>query len=125
MRARRQAIRKFIAWADERGLADPREITKPMLERYQRHLFYYRKPDGSRNEGAPLHAASALLMPRRRQKHVLAMASPSPQRTISALRALPSGEGQIKLFLQREYNWAVGAWCVFLIVFAYMANSLA
>ncbi|MFG6443321.1 site-specific tyrosine recombinase XerC [Roseateles sp. LKC17W] len=57
VRARRQAIRKFIGWADERGLADPREITKPMLERYQRWLFYYRKPDtpaGRKDAGAPL-----------------------------------------------------------------------
>ena len=53
VRARRQAIRKFIAWADERGLADPREITRPMLERYQRFLFYYRKPEG-KDAGAPL-----------------------------------------------------------------------
>ena len=44
---RRHAIRRFIAWADERGLGDPREITRPSLERYQRHLFYYRKDDGS------------------------------------------------------------------------------
>ena len=47
VRARRIAIRRFIAWADERGIDDPREITKPMLERYQRHLFYYRKEDGT------------------------------------------------------------------------------
>lgn len=47
VRARRQAIRRFIAWADERGLNDPREITKPILERYQRYLYYYRKDDGS------------------------------------------------------------------------------
>jgi integrase/recombinase XerD len=47
VRSRRIAIRRFIAWCDERGLADPREITKPILERYQRHLFYYRKPDGT------------------------------------------------------------------------------
>lgn len=47
IRARRIAIRRFISWADERGIDDPREITKPMLERYQRHLFYYRKEDGS------------------------------------------------------------------------------
>lgn len=47
IRARRQAIRKFIAWADERGLDDPREVTRPMLERYQRHLFYYRKDSGA------------------------------------------------------------------------------
>ena len=43
VRARRVALRKFIRWADERGLDDPREITKPMLERYQRWLYYYRK----------------------------------------------------------------------------------
>jgi integrase/recombinase XerD len=47
LRARRVAIRRFIAWADERGIDDPREVTKPMLERYQRHLFYYRKEDGA------------------------------------------------------------------------------
>ena len=46
IRARRIAIRRFIRWCDERGLDDPREITKPILERYQRHLFYYRKDDG-------------------------------------------------------------------------------
>jgi integrase/recombinase XerD len=56
VRARRVALRKFIAWADERGLADPREITKPMLERYQRWLFYYRKPTG-KDAGAPLTIA--------------------------------------------------------------------
>lgn len=53
VRARRQAIRRFIAWADERGLSDPREITRPMLERYQRYLFYYRKPTGQ-DSGSPL-----------------------------------------------------------------------
>ncbi|MEK7413007.1 MAG: site-specific tyrosine recombinase XerC, partial [Planctomycetota bacterium] len=35
------------------GLDDPREITKPMLERYQRFLFYYRKPEG-KDAGEPL-----------------------------------------------------------------------
>jgi integrase/recombinase XerD len=46
IRARRQSLRRFIAWADERGISDPRSITRPMLERYQRYLFYYRKADG-------------------------------------------------------------------------------
>lgn len=45
--ARRIALRRFIAWCDERGLKQPAEITKQVLERYQRHLFYYRKPDGA------------------------------------------------------------------------------
>ncbi|MEJ2458407.1 MAG: tyrosine-type recombinase/integrase [Novosphingobium sp.] len=30
----------------EGGLTSPREITKPILERYQRHLFLYRKANG-------------------------------------------------------------------------------
>jgi integrase/recombinase XerD len=36
----------FIRWCDERGLAQPREITIPIVERYQRYLHYYRKKDG-------------------------------------------------------------------------------
>jgi integrase/recombinase XerD len=47
VRARRVAIRRFITWCDERGLQKPSDITKQVLERYQRHLFYYRKPDGT------------------------------------------------------------------------------
>lgn len=43
---RRVALRRFIAWAAERGIDRPQEIARPVLERYQRHLFYYRKSDG-------------------------------------------------------------------------------
>jgi integrase/recombinase XerD len=39
-------LARFNEWCVERALGSPREITKPILERYQRHLFYYRKPDG-------------------------------------------------------------------------------
>lgn len=55
VRARRVAIRRFIVWCDERGLVDPKAITKPILERYQRHLFHYRKTDG-----APLSVGAQL-----------------------------------------------------------------
>lgn len=44
---RRIAIGAFIYWAAERGLGEPREITKPILERYQRHLYFWRKTDGA------------------------------------------------------------------------------
>lgn len=37
----------FITWCQERGLTHPQEITKPILERYQRHLFLRRKADGN------------------------------------------------------------------------------
>jgi integrase/recombinase XerD len=45
-RHRQRALARFIRWADERGLNDPREITLPILERYQRHLYHYRKTNG-------------------------------------------------------------------------------
>lgn len=43
---RRTAISQLILWCAERGIEQPRDVTKPILERYQRHLFYYRKADG-------------------------------------------------------------------------------
>jgi integrase/recombinase XerD len=46
VRARRVAIKRFIAWCADRGLDDPKGITQPILERYQQHLFHYRKADG-------------------------------------------------------------------------------
>ena len=57
VRGRRQAIRRFIAWCEDRGLSDPKEITKPILERYQRYLFYYRKPNGAPLTLGSQHAA--------------------------------------------------------------------
>lgn len=39
-------LRYFLLWCDERGLGRPQDITKPILERYQRYLFLYRKEDG-------------------------------------------------------------------------------
>ncbi|EAB6471607.1 recombinase XerD [Salmonella enterica subsp. enterica] len=37
---------RFILWAAERGLHHPAEVTRPVLERYQRHLYQYRKRNG-------------------------------------------------------------------------------
>lgn len=36
----------FVIWAEARGLTRPTDITRPILERYQRTLFYYRKKNG-------------------------------------------------------------------------------
>lgn len=43
---REDNLRMFIAWLDERGIRRPHEVTKPIIERYQSHLFVYRKKDG-------------------------------------------------------------------------------
>ena len=39
-------LTQFINWSVQRDLLRPTEITKPILERYQRHLFHYRKING-------------------------------------------------------------------------------
>jgi len=39
-------LRYFIDWCEARGLSRPQDITKPIIERYQRYLFHYRKKDG-------------------------------------------------------------------------------
>ena len=36
----------FFDWCKERSLTRPQQITRPHLQRYQRHLFYYRSPTG-------------------------------------------------------------------------------
>jgi integrase/recombinase XerD len=86
----------FITWCDARSITRPQEVTKPMLERYQRHLFHLRRESGKpltfaaqRQRLAPLRAyfkwltrqnvllwnpASELELPRverRLPKHVL------------------------------------------------------
>lgn len=43
---RENGLRRFIGWCDERGLNEPQSITKPILESYQRHLYYYRQENG-------------------------------------------------------------------------------
>jgi len=40
------SLRTFLGWARERDLVYPEEITRPILESYQRWLYRYRKADG-------------------------------------------------------------------------------
>ena len=42
----RWSIADFIRWAEQRGLEHPMEVTRPILESYQRYLYYYRKGNG-------------------------------------------------------------------------------
>lgn len=44
---RRRALDSFIVWCDERGLDRPQDITRPILQRYQGHLYHYRKANGA------------------------------------------------------------------------------
>lgn len=57
---RTSALRRFIHWCEERELQQPHDITKPILERYKRHLYYYRKPNG---EPLSIGSQSVMLTP--------------------------------------------------------------
>lgn len=46
VRSRRTALSWFILWCAERGVTRPTEVTRAVLERYQRWLFHHRKRDG-------------------------------------------------------------------------------
>ena len=39
---RSKYVRRFALWCIARGISRPNEITKPILERFQRHLFHHR-----------------------------------------------------------------------------------
>lgn len=42
----RWSIADFIRWAEQRGIEHPMEVTRPILESYQRYLYYYRRANG-------------------------------------------------------------------------------
>ncbi|MGH9284002.1 MAG: site-specific tyrosine recombinase XerC, partial [Acidimicrobiales bacterium] len=44
---RSRSLAQLVAWLGERGVSHPAEVTKPVLERYQRALFHHRKADGA------------------------------------------------------------------------------
>ena len=117
--ARRVALRKFIRWADERGLDDPREITKPMLERYQRYLFYYRKPEG-KDAGGPLSIGMQYqyLAPLKtwfrwmsREHHILANPAADldlPRQPKRLPRSVPSVQEVEAILAEAEHDTAQG-----------------
>jgi integrase/recombinase XerD len=46
MRGRDVYLGYFLVWCEARAIARPSELTRPILERYQAHLFMHRKRDG-------------------------------------------------------------------------------
>ena len=44
--SRDSVMRRFGQWCEQRGVTRPTEVTRPMMDRYQRWLYHYRRPDG-------------------------------------------------------------------------------
>jgi integrase/recombinase XerD len=72
---RRHMLSFLVAWLAERGITRPAEVTRPVLESYQRHLFHYRKANGDplsfRSQSQRLLAVRAFYKWAARQRHVL------------------------------------------------------
>jgi integrase/recombinase XerD len=72
---RRQALTYFIRWCDERGITRPQDITRPILQRYQHHLYHYRKADGAplafTTQATRLHPLKAFFKWLARENHLL------------------------------------------------------
>jgi integrase/recombinase XerD len=72
---RRATLGYFFEWAKERGLNDPIDITRTVLERYQRALFQYRKRNGQplsfRTQAVRLLGIKGFFRWLARQNHIL------------------------------------------------------
>ncbi len=72
---RRHMLSYLAAWLAERGITRPAEVTRPVLESYQRWLFHYRKSNGEplsfRSQSQRLLAVRAFFKWAARQRHVL------------------------------------------------------
>ncbi len=68
-------LRYFIQWAAARGIMRPAEVTRPIVERYQRFVFNYRKANGNplsvRTQEARLAAIRVWFKWLARNNHVL------------------------------------------------------
>jgi integrase/recombinase XerD len=106
VRNRQVHIRFFLEWCKERGLSEPVEVTRPVLERYQRHLFHYRKKNG---EPLSFRSQHSCLVPLRvwfrwmtRQNHILH--NPASELELPRLgRALPKNifsAGEVEQIMQ-------------------------
>ncbi|KAA0248784.1 hypothetical protein FBQ97_17685 [Acidobacteria bacterium ACD] len=47
------ALGAFVLWAQERGITKARDVTKPVLESYQRWLFYFRRERKAATKAQP------------------------------------------------------------------------
>lgn len=46
LKIRRFDLAVFLQWAEDRGMTDPEDISRPVIDRYQRYIFKYRKKNG-------------------------------------------------------------------------------
>jgi integrase/recombinase XerD len=72
---RQSGLRYFVHWADARGLSHPADVTRPVLQRYQRALYLARKKNGDplaySSQATRLYAVMAWFKWLTREGHLL------------------------------------------------------
>ena len=75
LESRAYALERFVAWCDARGIDAPTELSRAVLEAWQRHLYLHRKRDGQalsiRTQQTFLIALRAFCKWLARERHVL------------------------------------------------------
>ena len=68
-------LRLFTEWCQDRGLTQPKQITYPILSRYQRYLVYYRRSNGesisTHTQGVRLSAVKGFFKWLTRERYIL------------------------------------------------------
>ncbi|MDM3872251.1 site-specific tyrosine recombinase XerC [Porticoccus sp. W117] len=68
-------LRLFTEWCSDRGLTQPKQITYPILSRYQRYLVYYRRSNGdpisTHTQGVRLSAVKGFFKWLTRERYIL------------------------------------------------------
>lgn len=74
---RRIYLNYFIRWCEDRSIVRPSDVTKPVIDRYQRWLFHYRSDGGTggalsfESQSARLQAVKAFFKWLTRENHIL------------------------------------------------------
>jgi len=112
---RERALRAFFTWAEMRSLTHPKDVTRPILQRYQRHLYFYRKKDGNplsfRTQASRLTPIRAFFKWLARENHILynpagELDMPRPEQRLP--KAILSTEEVERVLLQADIETAAG-----------------
>jgi integrase/recombinase XerD len=112
---RERALRGFFTWAEMRSLTHPKDVTRPILQRYQRHLYFYRKKDGNplsfRTQASRLTPIRAFFKWLARENHILynpagELDMPRPEQRLP--KAILSAQEVERVLLQADIETPAG-----------------
>ena len=62
IKGRKTEFKRFFAWADERAITQPNQVTLAVLERYQKYLFHYHDPETNQGHSVETQRHAAVML---------------------------------------------------------------